>query len=524
MEKIKLYCFFTPSHRELFDSWLKPSAEKEYILRPIAFDRQISDTASYRESGWRETQYHKVLAWINAIKENMGDIIICSDTDVQFLRPSSAFLVEALGSCDIAFQQNNKGGKVCSGFFVCRCSLQTLNFMEIVAKRLKRIMNKNGGGEQYVMWSLLKEDWLQLKVVRLSYDKVWTPGRHYQNLEDLDIPKDIMIHHANWTEGRKGKASQLNYVKDKVLPYAAFQSVGSISESPKKSKIAVCSSSILRGLNLSTDSLIKNIIHTLPCKPDFIGNFTEESQTEENLKYLDLIKKECNGFNVLFEKDEIDEALLNYNQNINPHQRHGVKGNLLQWRSMQKCLLMKQRMEIKVREKYDWVIWVRPDLYFFNALENLNNLKTPALYIPAHDNHLGGLMDRFAIGDSSSMDVRMDIFNYFTKEWYPKYHNDESRTFKRPDNSTQWNPELVLKSLIDEKLSSPIGKLNLCGGKVRDENFVSIPFWHEIYGNDFCGMSCSEDIVNPEVLRKIHKYKNCRTKNNSAWFEVQVEK
>ena len=185
---------------------------------------------------------------------------------------------------------------------------------------------------------------------------------------------------------------------------------------------------------------------------------------------------------------------------------------------------MKRQIETKAKEKYDWVIWLRPDLYFFNSLENLNNLKTPALYIPAHDNHLGGLMDRFAMGDSSSMDSRMDILNYFVKEWYLKYHSDESKTFKRPDVSLQWNPELVLKSLIAEKLKIPAKKLNLCSGKTRDDNFVSVPFWHEVYGNDFCGMSCPEDIVNPEVLRKVHKYENVRSKNGSTWFEVQIEK
>ena len=203
MEKLKLYCFFTPSHGELYETWLKPSAQKEYKLRPIEFDGQS------RTIGERE--YHKVLAWIKAIKKNMGDVIVFSDTDVQFLRPSSRFLLDALLNYDIAFQQNSIEGKVCSGFFVCRCSLQTQNFMEVVAKRLKRIMHKSGRGEQHVMHTLLNEGWLQLKIEKLSRDRVWSPGRKYHDLEDLDVPEEIMIHHANWIEGRKGKISQLNY-------------------------------------------------------------------------------------------------------------------------------------------------------------------------------------------------------------------------------------------------------------------------------------------------------------------------
>ena len=134
MDKLKLYCFFTPSHEEFYTSWLKPTAEKEYLIRPISFDRQLSKSGKYIEIGWRETQYRKVLAWIGAVKENMGDIIVCSDTDVQFLRPSSRFLVDYLHTDDIAFQQNDHENKICSGFIVCRCSLQTQNFFEIVAE------------------------------------------------------------------------------------------------------------------------------------------------------------------------------------------------------------------------------------------------------------------------------------------------------------------------------------------------------------------------------------------------------
>mgnify|MGYP003641494094 CR=1 FL=1 len=521
MDKLKLYCFFTPSHEEFYTSWLKPTAEKEYLIRPISFDRQLSKSGKYIEIGWRETQYRKVLAWIGAVKENMGDIIVCSDTDVQFLRPSSRFLVDYLHTDDIAFQQNDHENKICSGFIVCRCSLQTQNFFEIVAERLKKIIDKPGGGEQYIMQDLIAEDWLQLNIKILPRDKIWNPGRKYQRLEDLNIPDGIMVHHANWTEGNASKTRQLNYVKKKVFPYETFQGIGTTQAVIEKSKIAICSSSLLRGLHLSTDSIIKSIINTLPCKPDFIGHFPEESETTQNLEYLDLIKEKCNMFDVVFEKDEVDQRYLKYKKNLNPHQRSGIKGNLLQWLSMKKCMLMKQKIEADLKEKYEWVIWLRPDLYYFNSLENLNNLDNSSLYLPAHDNHLGGLMDRFAVSNSELMDARMGAYDYFVEKWYMKYHSDAARAFRAPDGSPQWNPEIVLESLLEES-DAPIKKLNICSGKIRDNNFVTIPFWHELYGSSFSGMQCEHDIVNPEVLRKIHAYENTRCQKGDPWFEVQV--
>ena len=43
MDKLKLYCFFTPSHKELYENWLKPSVREEYKLCPTAGDQGQND-------------------------------------------------------------------------------------------------------------------------------------------------------------------------------------------------------------------------------------------------------------------------------------------------------------------------------------------------------------------------------------------------------------------------------------------------------------------------------------------------
>jgi len=525
MNKPKLYCFFTPSHEEFYENFLKPSSE-EYDVRPIFFEKQLSDSGEYREQGWRETQYNKVLAWKKAVEENMGEVIVCSDVDVQFLNDSYEYLKDFLKSDDIAFQENDLKGKICSGFFVCRCSLQTQNFFEIVAKRLHDIMHEKGGGEQYVMQSLLDEGWLQLNWKKIPRDKVWNPGVKYSDPSELNVPENLIAHHANWVEGNENKKKQLEYVKS--LYFSSNEpdeiEIQNFSSNLEQSSIALCISSLLRYFDIGSKSLIEKIINTLPDKPDLFGHFPVECQTEENLKILEEIKTHCNNNFIVFEPDYVDEKYINFSHNLNSFQRNGMKGNLLQWISMLKCRNLKISSENFYGKKYECVIWTRPDLYYFNSLENINNLREYELYIPAHDNHFCGLFDRFCLGSSELMDMRMAIFEYFVNIWYKKQLEDKNILFYNDrSKSYQWNPELVFKSLIYDQMKVEHGKLNLCSGKIRENRRIRVPFWHNVQGSgNPTSVECEEDIVNPEVLKLIYSKKEIIPDKNGAWFEIVI--
>ena len=116
---MKLYCFYTPSHKVFYRDWFKPSASREYEVVPHEHSEQISVSGEYAQMGWRETQYNKVLHWKKAVEDNMGDIIVCADVDIQFLSDTKNFFNGVLKDNDIAFQQSFKGGPICSGLFVC---------------------------------------------------------------------------------------------------------------------------------------------------------------------------------------------------------------------------------------------------------------------------------------------------------------------------------------------------------------------------------------------------------------------
>ena len=509
--KKKLYCFFTPSHESLFNDYLKPSAEKEYDINYLFYKNQICESGEYSESGWRETQYNKVLYWIDAVKKNYQDVIVCCDVDVQFLKPSFELLVQALGSGDIAFQCNDSSGNICSGFVICKCNDKTLSFLKETAAILKGKMRQDGGGEQYVMRDILFKDSCDLNWAVIPRSIVWCPSEKYNALSALKVNNSLVAHHANWTNGVDEKIKQLDYIRNRF-------NQGSLAE--KQSRIALCSSSLLRNLGQTYENLIEKIIKPLPEAPDFFGFFTDKCETEENKRYLNEIKKHCNSMHIEFKEDIIDETLCDLSDGLNRFQRHGLRGNILQWQSMKKVKELKCNFENFHGMTYECVIWTRPDLYFFNSLDNILNLKFHEIYNSAHDNHLHGICDRFSLGSSEAMDSRMTIIDSF-REWFFN-HKREDTFFSKKEQRFMWNPEVFYRDYL-EICELNHGKLNLCFGKSRENGEVKIPFWHEISGNSNSGHSCSEDIINPEVLKTIKDSEDLILDKYGNWMTVKMK-
>lgn len=522
---MKLYSFYTPSHKVLFENFLLPTAKQEYEVVSKFFDSQICKSAEFQSSGWRETQYNKVLFWMSAIQDNMGDLIVCSDVDVQFLGSSKSLIQNISGRNDLVFQKNNVSGDICSGFFVCRCSYKTYNFFEIVAKRLKAIMHLDGGGEQYVIHELLKEGWHGLRIGRLDRSKFWCPGKHYEDLKSLNISTDMIVHHANWTKGIDNKIEQLQYLKSFVLqsesPYEPIQNTESTTIIKGKPRIAVCLSSLLRDFDVFSISFVSRLLKSLPSKPDLIGHFPKSSKTKYNAKILKSFDKYINSSCIVFEDDpDLGSKILSMKENM-AFQRSDIKGNLLQWYSLKKCADLLKSLHSE--NNYDWVIWSRPDLYYFNNLDNILNLDHKYYYTSAHDNHLGGINDRFCIGNFQNVYNRMNIYDYFTKEWYPKYHNNKRYLKFNPATEEYcWNPEIVLKCLLKNKLKLKIKKLDFCFGKIRNKFYVTTPFWYEIYSTERTINTCKDDIINHSVLNFINNLKQYKQYEHSPWPFVNI--
>ena len=500
---MNLYCFYSKSHKLLFEKYFYPSANSQFNIIEKK-SKQVCKTGLFADAGWIETQAKKVQWWISAMKQNLGKVIVCSDVDVQFFEGSKSILLSEIEDCDIAFQKNSDDKPdVCSGFFICRCSFNLIKFMELVLINLKN--KTSGSGEQVeINKLLLSESKINFKWKYLDRKHFWNPGFKYESVNNLTIPKEIIFHHANWCVGIQNKITQLDFVKNKIasLKLNKYKS--------KNPKILICTSSLLRNFEFASISLITRIIKSLPSKPDFIGHFPSASKTYKNIITLKSLENYCNEFTVKFESEPDVSQFLDFDSNM-AFQINGLKGNLLQWSSMKSCLNIVQEQSLNQNHGYDWVIWFRPDLYYFNSLDNINLLDNNNYYSASHDNHLNGLNDRFFISNFSNACKRMSIYDYFTQEWYQNFHNDQDHlTWSSYYNKYVWNPEIVLKDYLN-KINLNLSKLNLCFGKLRDDLFATTPHWN-IYQNE-------HDTINYEVLNKI-KQMNIFTPNDRQYLNT----
>lgn len=527
---MKLFCFFTPSHENLFYDWLMPSASNEFQVNYKKFSTQLCPSGVYSEKGWRKTQYEKIQYWIECIQGNMGELIVCCDADIQFLGKSRLLLKSLSKKNDFLFQLNSSNLDVCSGFFVCRCSPKSLSFMTLISDMMKNSMSDIGSGEQYFFNKLLSSNWYnEVNYAFLPKDKFWSPRFKYSSLNELSFSSSILMHHANWTYGVDSKVSQLSYIKKNIIHKSNFWSTqpknnldNLKSKNIAEPKIVLCMSSLLRSFEPASYSLVARIISCLPKGIDFVGHFPTQSKNRSNIKVLKKLKLHFNTFDYCFEPDEkYSEEIISMNHNM-AHQRHSLEGNLHQWKSMSRCSDMIKKIEKKGNFTYDWIIWIRPDMHCFNSLENILNLNNKHLYFLGHDNHLNGLNDRFCAGNSENMHKRMNIFSYFINSWYPSNHNSpKSLTWCKSKNQFVWNPELVLKSLVDD-IGVKRKTINLCIGKLRDEFFATVPYWHSVYKTKHTIENADADIINYDVLNKINCFTPYKMFIDSPWHAVNI--
>ncbi len=244
---MKLYVFYTPSHEIFFREWFLPSLKEDYELI-VKRHSQASPSAHYMEQGWIETMRAKVNLIIEGIQSNMGEVIVHSDVDVQFLKPMKTILQELIKGRDLIIQRDSPEGIVCAGFFACKANVKMLRlWMDI-----KENLGKNNRNDQDLLNDYLEvcpKGWMARTLLGLNQEflgkilrkvvfslplrpknsygirwaylpdefmsggaltgKIWRPGMV------LPVPQKVILHHANWTMGVENKLAQLQYVRER---------------------------------------------------------------------------------------------------------------------------------------------------------------------------------------------------------------------------------------------------------------------------------------------------------------------
>jgi len=219
---MKLISVYTQSHLVFKDNWFLPSLADDYDLEMHSCS--VKGNGKYREDDWVQSVYFKSKTIVESIEKYWGDIFVYSDCDIQFFKPTEKFLLEAIVGRDIVCQRDEPGpfGQLCTGFFVIRANKRTHNLWLKVSSCIleerrdqhafNRIIRKKRGRFLSLISNNCRFDYLPETFFSggTLTGKQWNPG------DELFVPENIVMHHANWTEGVNNKIAQLEYVKNIV--------------------------------------------------------------------------------------------------------------------------------------------------------------------------------------------------------------------------------------------------------------------------------------------------------------------
>lgn len=218
---MKIYTTFTESHKPFFDNYFLPTYKeqnknKDFSLY-VSEMNQISQNGSYNTYGFRQSTSDKLKVIIQSIDDNKGERIIYSDPDVQFfdgfrddilkykeIEPD----VDVFCQCDTPKCPENV--ILCTGFMVIKCNDITKKAFSDALEHIDKFEHDqyafNYFARKTLNWRTFPED----KYYTIAYN---TGNAVWNGEEYTGIPKNILMHHANWTVGVQNKIKLLEYIK-----------------------------------------------------------------------------------------------------------------------------------------------------------------------------------------------------------------------------------------------------------------------------------------------------------------------
>ncbi len=211
---MKLYTFYSDSHKQIYEDYFLKSFNDCGLNK--SFDLDVTRTKQhgngiYGTPGFNESTRDKVKILQRATKENYGKHFVFSDCDVQFF---GDFKEDILGytsdELDIVFQDDC--GLLCSGFFIAKGSEKLENFFNLIHERTPHYEH-----DQYA----INDHRNQINHSGLPTDKYFNIAsvsqcQHWQEGREYNLPKNILVHHANWTIGIHNKIKMMRYVRDNI--------------------------------------------------------------------------------------------------------------------------------------------------------------------------------------------------------------------------------------------------------------------------------------------------------------------
>ena len=210
---MKLITFFSKSHACLYKKFMNTFPYDEDVDLIVRYMPQECD-GNYDtwNENWMKTMYRKVQYIIDYLDElKNGELLIHADIDIVFYKSFAKDLRKLMSDSedDIMFQ--NDGNTLCMGFFVVRKSDEIVRLFNTVYERMKDYEHDQDAMNKILPTSNIQYGKLPERYFSygpLNGLKRWTPECEYVN-----VPHDIVMHHANWTVGVDNKLKLIEQVK-----------------------------------------------------------------------------------------------------------------------------------------------------------------------------------------------------------------------------------------------------------------------------------------------------------------------
>jgi hypothetical protein len=211
---MKIITFYSDSHLRIYNDYFLESYKKYLSHHRLISKKieQISPTGEYESIGFDKSMLEKINLIIDNIDLTDSEPLVYADCDIQFFGD----LDFEMGNDDIIFQNDFFPNNHCAGFFIAKQNLKVLDFFKTVKDRFIKSMDGKIH-DQIIINYLFLEGYDKIKKSMLPSDKYWTVAFSTKgepwNGQEIKIPDELIVHHANFTVGIKNKLSLLEEVK-----------------------------------------------------------------------------------------------------------------------------------------------------------------------------------------------------------------------------------------------------------------------------------------------------------------------
>ena len=214
----RILTFYSNSHEQIYKDFFLPSFEEHLNSKFKLTSKiipQVCESGEFAANGFDKAMLKKIEFIVENIDLSDKSKLVFSDCDVQFFGDIDL----DMDHYDILFQKDYFEDARCAGFFICKNNQNVLNFFNQIKNLLENNLNSRVD-DQFFLNNLIKNNF-SITHGYLPIDKFWTVGNFtggkvWNDGDDVQIPKTIVMHHANYTIGIENKIKLLNIVRDKM--------------------------------------------------------------------------------------------------------------------------------------------------------------------------------------------------------------------------------------------------------------------------------------------------------------------